>query len=179
MAAIASVRPDIVIHQLTALSEVRHFKNFDQEFAQTNCLRTEGLDNLIAAARACGASRFIAQSYAGWPTTRTGGRVKVETDPLDSDPPRSMIQSLAAIRHIETTVPALTDMTGIVLGYGSFYGPGTAISSRGDMVEMVRRDDFHLLAMAPAYGLSSMWTMQLARPKRQLNGGVRRNHQYC
>ena len=50
-----------------------------------------------------------------------------------------MVQSLAAIRHVETIVPALAGMTGIVLRYGNFYGPGTAMSPQGDMVEMIRK----------------------------------------
>ena len=52
-------------------------------FAQTNRLRTEGTDHLLPAARAAGARRFVAQSFAGWPSERSGGPVKTEDDPLD------------------------------------------------------------------------------------------------
>ena len=53
----------------------------------TNRLRIEGTDHLLAAGRAAGTRRFVAQSYAGWLFARTGGPVKDETDPLDPDPP--------------------------------------------------------------------------------------------
>ena len=59
-------------------------------FALTNRLRTEGTDHLLAAGRAVGARRFVAQSFAGWPFARTGGPVKTEDDPLDPDPPAAM-----------------------------------------------------------------------------------------
>src|SRR5690242_16763263 len=61
--AVARVAPDAIVHQATALTGAGNLKKFDQEFALTNRLRTEGTDNLLAA----GARRFIAQSYAGWP----------------------------------------------------------------------------------------------------------------
>ena len=53
----------------------------------TNRLRTEGTDHLLAAGRAVGARRFVAQSYAGWPYARTGGPVK-DRGPTRSTPTR-------------------------------------------------------------------------------------------
>jgi nucleoside-diphosphate-sugar epimerase len=51
----------IVIHELTSIKKVDP-RNFDQGFTETNRLRTEGTDNLLAAARAAGVRRFIAQA---------------------------------------------------------------------------------------------------------------------
>ncbi len=82
MKAIASARPDVIVHQMTALARMGNLKNFDEEFALTNRLRTEGTEYLLAAALAVGARKFIAQSYTGWPNIREGGRIKTE------DPPR-------------------------------------------------------------------------------------------
>src|SRR5919197_4707324 len=73
MRAVTTAAPDVVIHQLTALSGMTDLRRFDRAFAQTNRLRTEGTDLLLEAARAAGARRFVAQSYAGWPYERTGG----------------------------------------------------------------------------------------------------------
>jgi len=87
MKAIIAVRPEVVVHQMTALASIRSLKNFDEQFALTNRLRTEGTEYLLAAARAVGAHRFIAQSYTGWPNIRAGGRVKTEDDPLDPNHP--------------------------------------------------------------------------------------------
>lgn len=142
---VVSARPDVVIHELTALANVMSYRNFDSALAETNRLRTEGLDNLIAAAHASGATRFIAQSYAGWPTGGGGERVKSETAPLDPAPLKSMVKSLDAIRHIETTVPAIAGLNGIVLRYGHLYGAGTGFSETGAMVKLVKRRAFPII----------------------------------
>jgi 2-alkyl-3-oxoalkanoate reductase len=145
MTAVTSARPDVIIHQGTALASVHSFRNFDQAFAATNALRTEGTDHLLAAAKATGTRRFIAQSYTGWPNIREGGRVKTEEDPLDPRPPRTMTRTLDAIRHLESAVTAETGMTGIVLRYGSFYGPGTSLGIDGEITQMVRRRKFPIV----------------------------------
>lgn len=138
---VARTTPEVIIHQLTAIAhlDIRHF---DRSFAPTNRLRTEGTDNLLAAGRAVGARRFIAQSYTGWPYARTNGRVKTEEDPLDPAPAREMRESLAAIRHLESAVTGADWTTGIVLRYGGYYGPGTSLTPGGEQVEMVRKRKF-------------------------------------
>src|SRR6266536_407075 len=83
--AVAEAEPEVIVHQATALSGAPDMRHPDRFFAVTNRLRTEGTDHLIAAGRAVGARRFVAQSYAGWPVARTGGPVKSETDPLDPE----------------------------------------------------------------------------------------------
>ena len=64
--AVAAARPDAIVHQATALTGLSDFKHFDRSFAQTNRLRTEGTNNLLAAAREAGVGRFVAQSYANY-----------------------------------------------------------------------------------------------------------------
>jgi 2-alkyl-3-oxoalkanoate reductase len=143
--AVVSARPDVVVHQMTALASVRSLKKFDEEFALTNRLRTEGTEHLLAAARSAGTRSFIAQSYTGWPNIREGGRVKTENDPLDPNPPKTMRRTLDAIRQLETMVSSESRMTGIVLRYGGFYGPGTSLAPGGDVVEMVRQRKFPVI----------------------------------
>ena len=120
---VSRARPDVVIHQATAIPQELNLRKFDHQFALTNRLRSEGTDILLAAARAAGARRFIAQSYAGWPYARVGGPIKTEDDPLDPNPPEVFRTGLAAIRHLETTVSSAAGIQGVVLRYGSFYGP--------------------------------------------------------
>src|SRR3954466_14631202 len=98
--ALAPAEPDAIVHQATALTGAGNLRKFDQEFALTNRLRTEGTDNLMAA----GPRRFIAQSYTGWPFAREGGSVKTEDDPLDPKVGKEARESLAAIRRLEETV---------------------------------------------------------------------------
>jgi nucleoside-diphosphate-sugar epimerase len=137
--AVVAARPDVVVHQMTALAAVTGFKNLDAALALTNRLRTEGTDHLLAAARAAGAQRFVAQSFTGWPNAREGSRVKTEEDPLDSHPAPTMVQTLEAIRRLEGTVLGASDLAGIVLRYGAFYGPGTSLAPGGSVVEAVRK----------------------------------------
>ena len=141
--AVLRVEPEVVVHQATALSSMGdNPRKFDEEFAATNRLRTEGTDHLLAAARAAGVRRFVAQSYTGWPFAREGGPVKTEGDPLDPDPPEAFRRTLAAIRHLERTVTEAEGIEGIVLRYGGFYGPGTSLAADGAHVEAVRRRKF-------------------------------------
>lgn len=139
--AVADADPDVIVHQLTAISglDPRHF---DRDFALTNRLRTEGTDHLLSAGRAVGVRRFIAQSYTSWPYARTGGPVKSEEDPLDPTPPREMVESMAAIRHLEEAVLGAAWTQGIVLRYGAFYGPGTSLARDGEQFEMIRKRKF-------------------------------------
>ena len=81
--AVARAEPDVVVHQMTALTDIRSYRQFDAEFAVTNELRTRGTDHLLTAAEAVGVRRFVAQSYTGWPNVRSGGPVKTEDDRLD------------------------------------------------------------------------------------------------
>ncbi len=134
--AAARVRPDIVIHELTAIPLALDLRKFEQQFALTNRLRTEGTANLLEAALAAGARKFIAQSYAGWPYARVGGPVKTEDDPLDPNPPDVFRTGLAAIRYLESAVPQAKGIEGVVVRYGAFYGPGT---SGAWMLDQVRK----------------------------------------
>jgi nucleoside-diphosphate-sugar epimerase len=139
MQAVMRAEPEVVIHQMTALGQIKSMKRFDDEFALTNRLRTEGTDHLIEAARAAGARRLIAQSYGSWNYERTGTGLKSEDDPLDPDPPANQRRSLEAIRHLERAVLDAADLEGIALRYASFYGPGTGVARDGDIVEMVAK----------------------------------------
>jgi nucleoside-diphosphate-sugar epimerase len=145
LAAVAAARPEVVVHELTALAEMTDFRKLDQGFALTNRLRTEGTDHLLAAARAAGARRFVAQSFAGWPFARVGGPVKTEDDPLDPDPPAQLRRTLDAIRHLESAVLGAEGVEGVVLRYGGFYGPGTSAGEDGFMLEDLRRRRFPLV----------------------------------
>jgi nucleoside-diphosphate-sugar epimerase len=127
--AVAEAEPEVIIHQLTALSGDMDMKNPDKFFAMTNRLRTEGTDHLLAAGRAVGIRRFIAQSYTSWPYARTGGPIKTEDDPLDPDPPAKLRTSLDAIKYVENAVTGIDWAEGLALRYGAFYGPGTGLST--------------------------------------------------
>ena len=140
--AVAAARPDAIVHQMTALAGLSDPRKFERAFAVTNRLRTEGTEHLLAAARATGVERVVAQSYAGWPYARTNGAVKAEDDPLDPDPPKQMRTTLDAIRRQETLV---TEAGGVALRFGGFYGPGTGLAPGGDQWESVHARKFPLV----------------------------------
>jgi nucleoside-diphosphate-sugar epimerase len=114
-------------------------RRFDQEFALTNRLRTEGTASLVAAAQAAGVRRFIAQSFAGWTSPRTGSGLADETDGLDRQPAPESVQTLAAIADLERQVTTAERMDGLVLRYGYLYGRGTGLSREGDIGALTLR----------------------------------------
>jgi nucleoside-diphosphate-sugar epimerase len=134
---VLTVQPEAIVHQATALRGMSDVKHFDQSFAETNRLRTAGTDALLAAAREAGISRFVAQSFAGWPFAREGGPVKTEADPLDPQPAEAMSETLEAIRYLEERV---VGAGGIVVRYGGLYG-----SPDDPQVELVRKRRFPLV----------------------------------
>lgn len=147
-AAVAAARPDVIVHQMTAIS-VAHagkpdFKHMDRWFAQTSRLRTEGTDHLLAAAEASGVSHVVAQSYASWNGIRSGGWVKTETDPLDLLEGTVAHPGMAAIKYVEDVV---VKAGGVALRYGGLYGPGAT----DDQVELIRKRQFPLVGAATGY----------------------------
>jgi nucleoside-diphosphate-sugar epimerase len=140
-AAVRRAAPEVVVHQLTAIGHI-DTRHFERSFAATNRLRIEGTDNLLAAARATGVRRFVAQSNGGFTYERTGGPVKTEQDPLDPSPVGQMAPMIAAVEHLEKAVLGAAWTEGIVLRYGAFYGPGTSMASGSEQFEMIRTRKF-------------------------------------
>ena len=135
--AVLAAEPDAIVHEATALGDAKFSRNFDKTFAQTNRLRTEGTDNLLAAAREAGVERFVAQSFASMRYAPEGDRVKTEDAPLDPNPPRNTREGHAAMRHLDEVVPAAG---GVVLRYGLFYG-----AANDGLIEPVRKRQFPIV----------------------------------
>ena len=139
--AVGRARPDVIVHELTALTGVERYT--ERDAAATNRLRTEGTDHLLSAGQAAGVQRFVAQGVAGFGAyARSGGPVKTEDDPLDPAPVPEMRGTLAAIRHLEAAVLGAGWTEGIVLRYGVFYGPGTSLASGQEQFELIRKRKF-------------------------------------
>jgi 2-alkyl-3-oxoalkanoate reductase len=151
IAAVRAAAPEVIVHQMTALADMRNLRHPDQVFAGTNELRTRGTDNLLAAAQRAGTRRVIAQSYAGAGPDQpsggasggapggasggaSGGALKTEADPVGWQTIAGVAAMPAAITYVDTTVPGAVP-EGIVLRYGTFYGPGAS----DPILEMVRK----------------------------------------
>ena len=135
--AVLEAEPEAIVHQATALANLRFSRNFDRTFAQTNRLRTAGTDSLLAAAREAGVNRFVAQSFASFRNARVGGPVKTEDDPLDPAPVATTRESNAAMRYLEE---AVTNAGGIALRYGIFYG-----AANDGLIEPVRKRQYPIV----------------------------------
>jgi nucleoside-diphosphate-sugar epimerase len=140
-AAVRQAAPEVIVHQLTAIGRV-DTRHFERSFAATNRLRIEGTDNLLAAARATGVRRFVAQSNGAFTYPRSGGSLKSEEDPLDRSPVRPMAALIAAVEHLEEAVLGASWTDGIVLRYGAFYGPGTSMAAGSEQLERIRTRTF-------------------------------------
>jgi nucleoside-diphosphate-sugar epimerase len=138
-ARLSEIKPQAVLHQLTAIPARLDLRHIEREFEMTNRLRTEGTRNLATAAVRAGVERFIAQSFAGWPYARRGITLKTEEDDLDPTPPPQMKTTLDAIETLEHTVLREQGFTGIILRYGPFYGPHSSIAKDGAMVDEIRK----------------------------------------
>jgi 2-alkyl-3-oxoalkanoate reductase len=135
-AAVADARAEVVVHQLTDLPERLDFRR--PEYGQTHRLRTEGTANLIAAAQAAGARRFVAQSIA-FMYAPAGDRVKDEEGALLTDVAGPFGEGVAAMQAAERQVLEAGGLEGLVLRYGFFYGPGTYYAADGTQAADVRR----------------------------------------
>ncbi len=151
--AVLDAEPEVVVHQMTALSGDLDLRHFADSFAETNRLRTETTDHLLAAAVEAGARRFVAQSFAGWPNEQSGGSVKTEEDPLNTDPPKQARETLGAILHLEAVTTGTPAIEGMALRYGGFYGPGNALGKGGMMVEAVVKRQMPIVG-----GGSGIWS---------------------
>jgi 2-alkyl-3-oxoalkanoate reductase len=151
--AVASAEPEVIVHQLTALSgpmSLRDARRPDRAHAatMTNRLRTEATDHLLAAGRAAGARRVVAQSFGAFRFARTGGPVHTEADRLAPDDPPAVLRSVqAAYLYLEQAVTSIEWGEGLALRYGGFYGPGTSTSLAPDalMAAPIRKRRFPII----------------------------------
>ena len=145
--AVASARPDAVVNQMTGLSEAHagrpNLRKPDRFFAATIRLRSEGMDQLLAADEASGVSHVVAQSFGAFNGIHEGGWVKTEEDPTDPGPPGARAGA-EALRHLEDVV---VKAGGAALRYGALYGPGAT----DDQVELVRKRMFPLVGGGTGY----------------------------
>ncbi|NDL60343.1 NAD-dependent epimerase/dehydratase family protein [Phytoactinopolyspora mesophila] len=149
---VAKAEPEVIVHQLTALSGRPRFRQVKAMMAAANRLRTEGTDHLLAAGHAVGVRKFVAQSNAMW-MERVGGPVAGEDGRIEPHPPADVAEAVAALRHVEDSVTRITWADGIVLRYGGFYGAGTGLT--GDVIaDQVRKRRFPIVG-----GGGGVWSL--------------------
>jgi nucleoside-diphosphate-sugar epimerase len=132
--AVMAARPEVVIHALTALPP--KFDPKSDYLAATNRVRSEGTRNLVAAAKAAGVRRIVAESVAFFYEPE-GDWVKDEEAPLFRDPPGRFAAACDALVSLESQVLEAGEPEGVVLRFGWFYGPGTYYDRGGSVAEEV------------------------------------------
>lgn len=150
--AVASAEPEVIVHELTALSLPMGMKDArrpdrSQAVILTNRLRTQGTDHLLSAGHAVGARRFVAQSFAAYRWSSQGGRVLTEADPIELDSPAQPRSAVEALVHLERAVTSIEWGVGVVLRYGALYGPGTSVSAAPDaqIARPIRKRQFPII----------------------------------
>lgn len=142
LAAVRGLEADAVVHQLTALKKapMRH-----RGLAPTNRLRIEGTANLLAAAHALGARRFVTQSNLfGYGYGNLGDHVHTEKDTFGQGGYGRFDQHIAALRSTEQQTFNAAGIDGIALRYGAFYGaPGDPL------IEMLKHGKLPVLKGGP------------------------------
>lgn len=131
---VKAATPEVVVHQLTSLPPRLDYKAKDDPLAATNRVRIEGTRNLLAAAKAAGARRLVAESVA-FLYAPEGDWVKDEEAPLFKDAPYPFGGAVAALTDLEHQVTGAEDIEGVILRYGWLYGPGTYFDREGSQTE--------------------------------------------
>jgi nucleoside-diphosphate-sugar epimerase len=137
---LADEKPEIVIHELTDIPRTLEPGHTIEQFAANRRMRIEGTRNLVEAARAAGARRIVAQSYAHVYAPQ-GSWVKAEWEAADLGPdvPDSRQLNVLAVRELERSVLQTPGIEGVALRYGTLYGPGSAFDDGGTVNTLVRR----------------------------------------
>lgn len=136
--AIAAARPEVLVHQLTALSQTYDIRDYERFLGSTNRLRAEGTQLLLDAARAAGTGSIVVQSVA-FLYAPEGDWVKDESAAVVGDGDPVLGDAMDATLSMESAVLNDPDLGGAVLRYGFFYGPGTHYSADGSATEQARK----------------------------------------
>ncbi len=135
--AVASAKPEVVVNQLTSLAQSANPVAVKRGFDATSRLRREVSSTLAAAARTAGARRIIAQSISF--AYRPGPGMRSESDPLWTDAPGQIGQLAGSLAALEAATLDDAGIEGVVLRYGSLYGPGTYFAPGGLYVSMIAK----------------------------------------
>jgi nucleoside-diphosphate-sugar epimerase len=139
MDAVAQARPDVVVHQLTAIPRSGvNPRKLGEAFAATNQLRRQGTQNLVQAAERHGVARVVAQSIA-FAYQPEGAEILDESAPLDTGADGDWGEITRAVAALEEAVLGGAGFEGVVLRYGAFYGPDSPYSPDGAYGEMVMK----------------------------------------
>jgi len=124
-AALIETQPDVVMHQLTALSS--------GDINDNSKIRIDGTRNLVDAAKYVGVKKIIAQSIS-W-AYEPGDTLATEETPLDTNASLPRKKTIDGIISLEEKVKEMPEF--VILRYGTLYGPGTWYSGNGKIAKQL------------------------------------------
>ncbi|WP_375514027.1 NAD-dependent epimerase/dehydratase family protein [uncultured Nostoc sp.] len=142
-AALVRAQPEVVIEQLTALPKTYTGESMSAAAPLNHRIRLEGGANVLAAAQAAGVRRYLRQSIAFWGIPGTG--LADEETPISLDASPAVAADAHTVTEIEHRLLKTSNLEGIVLRYGFFYGPGTWFTTDGDVANQVRQQQFPIV----------------------------------
>jgi 2-alkyl-3-oxoalkanoate reductase len=142
-AVVSRAQPEVVIEQLTALPRTYTPESMRAAAALNNRIRLEGGANVLAAAQAAGVRRYLRQSVAFYAIPSPG--LADEETPLAFDASPAVAAGAREVTELEHRLVGNTNIEGIVLRYGFFYGPGTWFHPDGDVAQQVRQRQFPIV----------------------------------
>ncbi|GAX44227.1 NAD-dependent epimerase/dehydratase [Tolypothrix sp. NIES-4075] len=142
-AALVRAQPEVVIEQLTALPKTYTGESMSAAAPLNHRIRVEGGANVLAAAQAAGVRRYLRQSIAFWGVPGTG--LADEETPLSLDASPAVAADAHTVTEIEHRLLEASNLEGIVLRYGFFYGTGTWFNNDGDVANQVRQQQFPIV----------------------------------
>jgi nucleoside-diphosphate-sugar epimerase len=142
-AVVSRAQPEVVIEQLTALPRTYTRESMSAAAPFTRRIRLEGGANVLAAAQAAGVWRYLRQSVAFFAVPGPG--LADEDTPLAFDASPAVAAEARVLTEIEHRLLGNTNIEGIVLRYGFFYGPGTWFNPNGDVAQQVRQQQFPIV----------------------------------
>jgi len=142
-AVVSRAQPEVVIEQLTALPKTYTRESMNAAASLNNRIRLEGGANVLAAALAAGVRRYLRQSVAFYAIPSPG--LADEETPLAFDASPAVAAGAREVTELEHRLLGNTNIEGIVLRYGFFYGPGTWFHSDGDVARQVRQRQFPIV----------------------------------
>ncbi len=135
--AVASAKPEVVVNQLTSLAQSANPVAVKRGFDATSRLRREVSGTLVGAALAAGARRVVAQSISF--AYRPGPGVRTESDPLWTGAAGQIGHLTGSLAALESATLGTAGVEGVVLRYGSLYGPGTYFAPGGLYASMIAK----------------------------------------
>jgi 2-alkyl-3-oxoalkanoate reductase len=136
--AVMAAQPELVISHLTDLPKKFNPRKLKEAYAANDRVRGPGSENLLAAAETAGARRFLWQTVS-FMTRPAGPPVLDETAPLWTDAPGSVATSIRLHERMERLITGNSNLEGIVLRFGFWYGPRTGFASDGSIAGAVRK----------------------------------------